>query len=128
NPLTITYDYDNHGNTTAKTHSSFISENTAYDYDVANSLMKVRQAGVVQGQYDYNTAGMRVRQRGGDRGDVDYFYDGRSVIEERNALDSSLLARYHYADRLISLDTGTSSQFYHYDGLGSTVNLLTVSK
>jgi RHS repeat-associated protein len=77
----------------------------------------------VLGEYDYNAEGLRVRHRYSDRGDVDYYYDDNAVIEEHNASDDSLLAHYRYADRLISLDTGTSVQYYHQDALGSTVNL-----
>jgi len=33
------------------------------------------------------------------------------------------LAHYRYADRLLSLNTGSDTQYYHYDALGSTVNL-----
>jgi RHS repeat-associated protein len=89
---------------------------------------------VVLGKYDYNAEGLRIRHRLSERGDVDYFYDGKAVIEERNA-DGSLLAHYRYADRLLSLayyelGTGNSelkSQYYHYDALGSTVNLTDIA-
>ncbi|MEN8263523.1 MAG: hypothetical protein ABFR82_08680 [Nitrospirota bacterium] len=35
------------------------------------------------------------------------------------------MAHYRYADRLLSLDTGAATQYYHFDALGSTVNLTT---
>jgi RHS repeat-associated protein len=54
---------------------------------------------------------------------VDYFYDGKAVIEEHDASNGSLLATYRYADRLLSLNSAQGTQYYHYDGLGSTVNL-----
>jgi RHS repeat-associated protein len=37
------------------------------------------------------------------------------------------LAHYRYADRLISLNTGAGTQYYHHDALGSTVNLTTAT-
>jgi RHS repeat-associated protein len=81
------------------------------------------RSGHVTGRYDYDDQGLRIRHQGSERGDVDYYHDGRSIIEERNAGDGSLLARYSYADKLLSLTTPAGSQYYHHDALGSTVNL-----
>ena len=64
-----------------------------------------------------------------ERGDVEYFYDETAVLEERDASDGSLLARYAYADRLLSIYTGhetsfeTGMQYCHHDPLGSTANI-----
>ncbi|MCP4707215.1 MAG: RHS repeat-associated core domain-containing protein, partial [Planctomycetes bacterium] len=80
---------------------------------------------IILGRYDYNALGLRVRHRISERGDVDYYYDDMAVIEERNASNGALLAHYRYADRLISLDIGGATQYYHHDALGSTVNLTT---
>ena len=127
NPSTITYTYDNNGNTVFKTHSSLTSEDIGYTYDARNQLVQaVRDpagAGVVLGHYDYNASGLRVRHRHGERGDVDTYYDESAVIEERRAADNALVAHYRYAERLLSLDTGESIQYYHHDALGSTTNL-----
>jgi RHS repeat-associated protein len=78
---------------------------------------------VITGSYDYNAAGLRVRHKNSDRGDIDYYYDGTSVIEERNDGDNTLVAHYNYADRLLSLSTQQGTQYYLHDALGSTVNL-----
>ena len=75
------------------------------------------------GQYDYNGMGLRVRHLGSERGDVNYFYDGNAVLEEHNSSDDSLLAHYRYGYRLLSLSNDSGNQYYHYDALGSTVNL-----
>jgi len=129
NPFTIDYAYDNNGNTVLKSDSSLTNQDISYSYDSRNQLVQVIRgppgSEETLGQYDYNSRGLRVRHRFSDRGEVDYYYDDKAVIEELNASDGSLMAHYRYADRLLSLDTGTSLQFYHHDGLGSTVNLST---
>ena len=48
-------------------------------------------------------------------------YDGTSVIEERS--NSSLLAHYRYAGKLLALSTPQGNQYYHLDALGSTTEL-----
>lgn len=124
---TVAYEYDANGNTTRKVDNSLPNQDVTFSYDSKNQLIETKK-GIpgneeILGRYDYNAQGLRIRHRLSDRGDVDYFYDGRSVIEEHNAQDDTLLAHYRYADRLVSLDTGAGKQYYHYDALGSTVNL-----
>ncbi|MDH3976663.1 MAG: hypothetical protein OEV42_20560, partial [Deltaproteobacteria bacterium] len=123
NGKTVAYGYDLNGNMLSKTNNLDSAANMQFEYDALNQLVRANQGAEIKGLYDYNSGGLRVRHRLSERGDVDYFYDGNSVIEERNAADSSLLAHYRYADRLLSLNNGTSSQYYHHDALGSTVNL-----
>lgn len=129
NIFTIDYVYDNNGNTVLKTDSSLTNQDISFSYDSRNQLVQVIRgppgSEALLGQYDYNAAGLRIRHRYSERGDVDYFYDDNAVIEEHNAADGSLLAHYRYADRLLSLDTGSAIQYYHHDALGSTVNLTT---
>ena len=124
---TITYEYDDNGNTTRKSDSSVPSGDAVFVYDSRNQLVEAKRgppgSETILGRYDYNSEGLRVRHRNSERGDVDYYYDDDAVIEERNAANNGLLAHYRYADRLISIDTGASAQYYHYDALGSTVNL-----
>jgi len=125
-PKTIAYTYDKNGNMTGKSDSTLPNDDSAFAYDSRNQLTQVTRgppgSEIVLGQYDYNSAGLRVRHRRSERGDVDYYYDDDAVIEEHNASDDTLLAHYRYGDRLLSLDTGTSIQYYHHDALGSTVN------
>ncbi|MDH3976767.1 MAG: hypothetical protein OEV42_21095, partial [Deltaproteobacteria bacterium] len=124
---TVGYAYDLNGNMLKKIDSSLPGEETNFVYDALNQMVQTTGGSAasqtVLGLYDYNADGFRVRHRLSERGDVDYFYDGGAVIEEHNAADSSLLAHYRYADRLLSLNTGLGTQYYHHDALGSTVNL-----
>lgn len=118
----VDYSYDANGNTVRKSDSSNPGNDMVFQYDSANRLVRSMRGTTLLGLYDYDADGMRIRHRNSDRGDVDYFYDGRSVIEERT-VGGTLLARYNYADRLMSLATGSDTQYYHFDALGSTVNL-----
>jgi RHS repeat-associated protein len=128
-PHIVAYTYDVNGNTTKKTDTNLTPDHadTLFAYDILNRLVQAKQsdggAGQMLGRYDYDADNLRIRHRNSDRGDVDYYYDGHSVIEELNAADSSLLARYSYADKLLGLVTQAGSQYYHHDALGSTVNL-----
>ncbi|MCP4490004.1 MAG: RHS repeat-associated core domain-containing protein, partial [Gammaproteobacteria bacterium] len=125
-PKTFSYTYDNNGNMLTKSDSSEPLEILTFNYDSRDRLVQTARgppgSQTLLGQYDYNAGGMRVRHLRSERGDVDYYYDGNSVIEERNT-DGTLLAHYRYADRLFRLDTPGGTQYYHHDALGSTVNL-----
>jgi len=118
---TISYGFDNNGNTISKTDSADPANPTTYAYDSRDKLISASKGATNLGHYSYNASGYRTRQTGSDRGDVDYYYDGTAVVEERNA--GGLLAHYRYAGKLYSLTDGTSSQYYHQDALGSTTDL-----
>jgi len=128
----IDYTYDANGNTIQKVDNTLASpESTLFSYDTRDQLVQVIRGPPNSetnnlGQFDYNYQGLRVRHANSSRGDVTYFYDGQSVLEERDDTDN-LLAHYRYADRLLSLDTGTQVQYYHHDALGSTTNLTDTS-
>jgi RHS repeat-associated protein len=117
---TIRYTYDKNGNTVRKTDSAE-TDPVVYDYDASDHLVRAMKGTTLLGLYDYNSEGLRIRHRNGDRGDVDTWYDGKAVIEERKG--GSLYAHYRYAGRPLSLLTGGELQYYHFDALGSTVNL-----
>jgi RHS repeat-associated protein len=123
----ITYHFDANGNTLRKSDNTLPNQDTVFTYDSRNQLVESKRgppaSETILGLYDYNAQGLRTRHRLSDRGDIDYYYDGRSVVEERTPSDNSLVAHYRYADRLISLQTASTTQYYHYDALGSTVNL-----
>ncbi|HAK59543.1 MAG TPA: hypothetical protein DCO77_04060, partial [Nitrospiraceae bacterium] len=132
NVKTISYLYDKNGNTLRKSDSSLPNGDVTFIYDSRDQLVQTTSGSpgneTVLGLYDYNAQGLRVRHRNSERGDVDYFYDDNAVLEEHNAADGSLLAHYRYADRLLSLETRNpelATRYYHFDALGSTVNLTT---
>ena len=123
---TLTYSYDNNGNTILKAESNKPGEDLTFDYDVANHLVRTTQGTTVEGRYDYNAQGLRIRHYDSERGNVEYIYDDGAVLEEyASGAGGGLLAHYRYADRLLSLDAPNDGglQYYLHDALGSTVNL-----
>ena len=124
----ITYLYDDNGNNIRKTdNTSGSAQRTLFEYNSRNQLKHVAHgapsAEVGQGTHDYNYAGMRIRHIGSERGDIEYIYDGDSILDELQNNTATLVAHYRYGDRLLSLVTGGSDQFYHYSALGTTANL-----
>jgi RHS repeat-associated protein len=124
----IDYSYDANGNTRQKVDNTKASpESTKFVYNSRDQLVQTQRGPpgsetAVLGQYDYNYKGQRIRHLQSSRGDVNYYYDQDAVLEEHNGA-GGLLAHYRYADKLISMNTGTDTQFYHLDALGSTTNL-----
>jgi len=121
---TISYLYDKNGNTVRKQDTGE-TDLVLFEYNASNQLVQAMKGATLLGKYDYNADGLRIRHRNSERGDVDYWYDGKAVIEERKG--GSLLAHYRYAGRPLSLLSGGTSQYYHFDALGSTVNLTNAS-
>ncbi len=125
---TVTYAYDNNGNTLSKADGTGVGPaSTLFSYNRRNQLKTVdtgaQGSEVNQGSYDYNYDGMRIRHLGSDRGDIEYIYDQKSILDEVENNTTSQVAHYRYGDRLLSLDDGAEEQFYHYASLGTTTNL-----
>jgi len=124
---TISFTYDNNGNTLTKNDSEKPKENLTFTYNTRDQLVQLTRGPpddyTILGQYDYNASGMRVRHKDSSRGDINYYYDDSAIIEEKDESTGHTLAHYHYADRLISMKTDNTTQYYHHDALGSTVNL-----
>ena len=124
----IDYVYDANGNTLQKVDNTQASpESTKFTYNSRDQLVQTQRGPpgsetATLGQYDYNYKGQRVRHLQSSRGDVNYYYDQDAVLEEHDG-NGDLLAHYRYADKLVSLNDGSNSQYYHQDALGSTTNL-----
>jgi RHS repeat-associated protein len=116
----VVYQYDLNGNQTIKSKNGVT---TTFIYDVRDQLRGVREDATTLGQYLYDYQGMRVAKTG-DKGLVRYTYDDNSVLLQSDG-SGNTLAKFEYGpDRLLSLDhTSEGRQFYHFDALGSTVNL-----
>jgi len=124
----IIYAYDNNGNTLTKTDNTLANpELTTFFYDSRNQLAQIIRgppgSQANQGFYDYDYGGMRIRHLASERGEVEYIYDGKSILEERTIDSDQLIAHYRYSDRLLSLNTDSDEQYYHYSALRTTANL-----
>lgn len=111
------YTYDNQGNTLTETKAGQV---TQYGYNAEHELVQTSKAGI-SANYSYNLNGIRTEQT----------VNGVSThyLNDNNMPYASVLmaiqnqqpvATYTYGDDLISYHQGTGSQYYLYDGLGST--------
>ena len=108
----VDFSYDGDGNLTSD------GANT-YAYDSENRLTSTGSY-----TYTYDPFGRRTRKQGPGT-DITYIYDGAQVIEEQDS-GGSVLATYVYGpgiDECISMTRGGQTYYYHYDRLGSVVNL-----
>ena len=119
----ITYQYDDNGNLTEK-HGP--EEDVLYRYNAENRLTRIdtTQYGVtIAVEYDYDAEGNRVKKVIDGNVEIRYLVDtnrpNAQVLEERDG-DGNLLVRYVYGHDLISQTRDNLTNYYHYDGLGST--------
>jgi|GEM_PF-4328434 RHS repeat-associated protein len=122
---TITYTYDNNGNTIEKRTPT---ETTTYTYDFENRLTKVTlmgEGGIITFIYDGD--GNRVKKTDSE-GTVNYLVDtnnntGFSQVVLETDGTGNIITSYIYGDDLISQERSGVVSYFHYDGLGSTRNL-----
>ncbi|MDD4909483.1 MAG: DUF6531 domain-containing protein [Candidatus Omnitrophica bacterium] len=146
------YDYDEIGNRTTNYTSNSLNQytkagttNLAYDsngnltndgsftyaYDYENRLVSassLRGSEATEAIYAYDPFGRRTsKSLRGAEGDeaISYIYDGDQIIAEYDA-SNNLIAKYIYGtgiDEPILMQRGENAYYYHFDGLGSVVNL-----
>jgi RHS repeat-associated protein len=119
-----TYTYDANGN--EKTAGS-----TTFNYDMLNQLISTT-SGSTTTTYTYDGLGKRLQASTGSQASkkTNYLWDVSGdlpqIALERDGNNSSL-RRYVYGARRISMTSGNSSYYFHYDPLGSVVNLTSSS-
>jgi len=119
----IIYTYDELGNLIKKQKGTDIVN---LSYDVVNRL-KTFTSPSQSLTYNYDGEGKRISTNSGAT-TTNYLYDGMNVILERQA--SSTTASYirnPYAQGGIGGIISSGQNYYHYDGLGSAVNLTNAS-
>jgi RHS repeat-associated protein len=98
----------------------------SYSYDEENRLtaaVRVSDAATV-GQYQYDALGRRVQKIANPSGSpttTRYFYDNARVIEEQDAV-STTLATYvygNYIDEALTMNRGGQTYYYHQNALWS---------
>jgi RHS repeat-associated protein len=114
------YTYDSNGN--EKTSGS-----TTFNYNMLNQLVSTT-TGSTTTTYTYDGLGKRLQASTGTQAasKTNYLWDVNGdlpqIALERNG-NNQLLRRYLYGARRISMASGNSSYYFHYDPLGSVVNL-----
>lgn len=123
------YQYDDNGNLTRKTLLS-TGNFTAYTYDAENRLTKVEEftAGnptpAFTSTYRYDGLGRRIEKVANGQ-TKRYVYDGEDILLEYDG-SNVLQARYTHGpgiDEPIAVTKGSSTFFYHQDGLGTVTDL-----
>jgi RHS repeat-associated protein len=114
---TTSYGYDANGNNTSAGSRSFA-------YDLANRLSSTTNAGVTT-TYSYDGDGKRLKMVSGAT-TTNYLWDVDKDLPqlalERDGTGATI-RRYLYGAARISMTSGGTPFYYHYDGLGSVANL-----
>jgi RHS repeat-associated protein len=126
---THSYQYDDNGNLTRKTFLA-TGNYTQYTYDAENRLTKVEEfaAGnptpAATSIYRYDGLGRRIEKVANGQ-TKRYVYDGEDILLEYDGANV-LQARYTHGpgiDEPIAVTKGSSTFFYHQDGLGTVTDL-----
>ena len=126
---THAYQYDDNGNLTRKTLLA-TGNYTQYSYDAENRLTKVEDfvagnaTAAFTSTYRYDGLGRRIEKVANGQ-TKRYIYDGEDILLEYDG-SNVLQARYTHGpgiDEPIAVTKGSSTYFYHQDGLGSVTDL-----
>jgi RHS repeat-associated protein len=115
-----TYTYDQNGNEKS-------AGSTTFTYDLANRLASTTGGGTTT-TYSYDGDGNRRQASTGSQASkkTNFLWDVNGSLPqlalERDG-NNALLRRYLYGQRRISMTTGGSAYYYHYDNLGSVANV-----
>ena len=119
-----TYTYDDNGNQLAAGSRTFT-------YDLPNRLRTTRLKSTTT-SYSYDGDGIRLQASTGSSSSkkTNYVWDVNHTVPQI-ALElngsGSPLRQYAYGANRISMTSGSSTSYFHYDGLGSVVNLTSSS-
>jgi RHS repeat-associated protein len=124
---TVAYTWDDNGNQASKVEGG---NTTAYAYDYENRLTGITFPDGSTNRFTYYPDGQRLSVTNKAGKTTYYFYDGFNALVETDS-GGTTVARYTSGlgiDDWISMDRGTASYYYHYDGLGSVTVLSDASK
>jgi len=123
---TTNYNYDQNGNTITQITQN---DTTDYTYDFENRLIQADSSGTLLSKYLYDPDGNRITKIT-PADTTNFLVDPNQplpqVIAEHNNL-GNLIVSYLHGDDLISQKRNGVTNYYHYDGLGSTRLLTDVS-
>ncbi len=123
------YQYDDNGNLTRKTLLA-TGNYSQYTYDAENRLTKVEEfaagnpTAFATSTYRYDGLGRRIEKVANSQAKR-YVYDGEDILLEYDG-SNVLQARYTHGpgiDEPIAVTKGSSTYFYHQDGLGTVTDL-----
>jgi RHS repeat-associated protein len=121
----VTYVYDANGNLIARSGSSGA---TTYTYDFENRLTGIGFPDGTSAAYQYDALGRRIEKN--VNGTVtNYLYDGANILLGLDQ-NGAMLARYTHGpglDRMLTMEVGSQTYFYHSDAIGSVAALTDLS-
>jgi RHS repeat-associated protein len=133
-PLTHAFLYDNNGNLTKKCEGTGVTK-TATDcsgsiitqlwYNTLDQLTQMTKTGLPLERYIYDDQGRRIQKTVGGA-IINYLYNGPDVYAEYTGNWTTANAYYVHGPNMddpISRTSGSTTQYYHQDGLGSVVAL-----
>jgi len=113
----VSYSYDVNGN-------ELTAGNRTFSYDLANRVASATDGGVTT-NYTYDGDGNRIRATNGSSA-TNYLWDTVGSLPqlalERDGAGAPL-RRYAYGLRRVSMYDESATSYYHYDRLGSVVNV-----
>ncbi|MFH0855559.1 MAG: RHS repeat-associated core domain-containing protein [Candidatus Omnitrophota bacterium] len=111
----ITFSYDKNGNLTQR-KSSAATENFTYDYE---NRMKSYTAPGQNSAFAYDSSGKRISKTVNGV-TTKYYYDGNELVRESAGVNN---VYYVHGPRVGEIISDSKGYCYHYDSLGSVVNL-----
>jgi RHS repeat-associated protein len=133
-PLTHAFLYDNNGNLTKKCEGTGVTK-TATDcsgsiitqlwYNTLDQLTQMTKTGLPLERYIYDDQGRRIQKTVGGA-IINYLYNGPDVYAEYTGNWTTANAYYVHGPNMddpISRTSGSTTQYFHQDGLGSVVAL-----
>jgi RHS repeat-associated protein len=116
----VSYTYDNNGNTLTKTDGT---GTTNYSWDTENRLTTVTASGSTVSHL-YDPFGRRIYKSSGF-GTTIYLYDGANIVTEldQNGMAAASFAQGAGIDQPLAMLQSGNISYYHQDGLGSVTSL-----
>jgi YD repeat-containing protein len=111
-----TYAYDNNGNTLTAVDGGNI---TLFGYSAKNELVSTTKAGTTT-SFLYNASGIRTGKTQNSATTNFVVDENRDYAQVLLETGDSTSTRYTYGDDLLSQTRNGETNYFHYDGLGST--------
>jgi len=119
----IAFLYDYNGNMYRKTKGTTVTDIT---YDALNRVTGVQKTNLPPQSYAYDHDGGRISKTVGST-TTNYLYNGPDIVAEYTSAWGSPLAQYTHGPNMDDpiIRIGSSTRYYHQDGLGSVVAMST---
>jgi len=118
-----TYTYDSNGNLSSKTEGP---DTWGYEWNANNELTRVTKNTIEQARFSYDPLGRRVEKVAGSVTTA-YAYDGEGILRQVRGAEILKYVHGPDIDEPLSVEDGATTSFFHSDGLGSVVQVTSLS-